>query len=171
MRAGGSRLSCGGPRLEGSGGSGAGVGGVGPGGSGGGTTGSCKVVESTGDAVPACQKKAPAGSFSPEVQWTWTAPDPALPWKRIGSFVTPLVANFTDDNGDSLSITEIDSVSSFGSSVEYNDNGTPDDTSDDYIVYTPDANDYGTDWLGLHYQEPNPRPGSPAGLGGGTPTP
>ena len=21
------------------------------------------------------------------------------------------------------------------------------------------ANDYGVDWLGLHYQEPNPRPG------------
>jgi len=37
------------------------------------------------------------------------------------------------------------------------------------------TNDYGMDWLGLHYQESNPIPGGPGGpggpRGGGTPTP
>jgi hypothetical protein len=28
------------------------------------------------------------------------------------------------------------------------------------------ANDYGMDWLGLHYQEGNPIPGGPGGPGG-----
>lgn len=61
----------------------------------GGTVGpSCKVIESQGDAVPDCTESAPADSFSPEVQWTWTAPT------GQGSLITPLVANFTDDNND-----------------------------------------------------------------------
>lgn len=55
---------------------------------------SCKVIESQGDAVPDCTESAPANAFSPEVQWTWSAP------MGQGSLVTPLVANFTDDNAD-----------------------------------------------------------------------
>ena len=82
-------------------GGGGGLGLGGSGGSGGLDIGSaCKVAESTGDAVPVCKDVAPPDSFAPEIQWSWTAPDAAAPFKRIGSFVTPLVGNFTDDNGD-----------------------------------------------------------------------
>ncbi len=44
------------------------------------------------DAVGDCTMSAPADSFEPEVQWTFGANEQ--------SWVTPLVANFTDDNGD-----------------------------------------------------------------------
>ena len=60
----------------------------------------CKVTENNEDALPPCTDKAPANSFAPEVQWSWTAP-PANPNAFIsGSFATPLVGNFTDDNND-----------------------------------------------------------------------
>ncbi len=59
----------------------------------GGSQNICKVNES-GDAVPDCDDSAPAESFSPMVQWDWTAP------VGPGSLITPLVGNFTDDNGD-----------------------------------------------------------------------
>ena len=53
----------------------------------------CK-VQPDGDALPACTDTAPPGSFTPQVQWTWTsATEP-------NSIVTALVANLTDDNGD-----------------------------------------------------------------------
>lgn len=62
----------------------------------------CKVSESQEDAVPQCEQRAPAGSFAPVVQWTWTPP-PASPTSLFsGSFVTPLVANLTDDNADGV---------------------------------------------------------------------
>lgn len=62
--------------------------------------GSCKVTEDNDNALPPCTDKAPANSFEPEVQWSWTAP-PADPNAIItGSFATPLVGNFTDDNSD-----------------------------------------------------------------------
>jgi hypothetical protein len=64
------------------------------------TTPSCKVNESDDNAVPECTETAPANAFSPEVQWTWTAPPSAATAAFSGSFVTPLVGNFTDDNGD-----------------------------------------------------------------------
>jgi hypothetical protein len=44
------------------------------------------------DAVGDCEMSAPADSFEPEIQWTFGANEM--------SWVTPLVANFTDDNGD-----------------------------------------------------------------------
>ncbi|MFO0759030.1 MAG: VCBS repeat-containing protein [Byssovorax sp.] len=76
-------------------------------GAGGGTGGappppSCKVVENANqNGVPVCIDKAPPNSFEPAVAWTWTAPpvDPGLVMLK-GSFTTPLVGNFTDDNGD-----------------------------------------------------------------------
>ncbi len=54
----------------------------------------CKVVEGEGDAPPPCDDIAPSDSFSPEVQWTWTAPG------AMGSLATTLAANFDDDNLD-----------------------------------------------------------------------
>jgi hypothetical protein len=60
----------------------------------------CKVHEAEDDAVPQCEQKAPAGSFSPVLQWEWTAPEAAPGSLFSGSFQTPLVANLTDDNGD-----------------------------------------------------------------------
>jgi hypothetical protein len=68
---------------------------------GGGTTQppSCKVNETMQDALPACEKKAPPNAFTPVQQWQWTAPPSGSTYS--GSIVTPLVGNFTDDNGDS----------------------------------------------------------------------
>jgi hypothetical protein len=92
----------GGPAASASTGTGGGIG-LGSGGAGGagGAVKACKVSEG-GDSenAPVCTRKAPADSFSPVVQWTWTSP-PADPGALYaGSFVTPLVGNFTDDNGD-----------------------------------------------------------------------
>ena len=58
----------------------------------------CKVTDSNPDALPPCQEQAPPNSFQPEIQWTWTAPTNASGYS--GVIVTPLVGNFTDDNGD-----------------------------------------------------------------------
>ncbi|MBP7288624.1 MAG: VCBS repeat-containing protein [Nannocystaceae bacterium] len=44
------------------------------------------------DAVGDCEMSAPADSFTPEVQWTFGV--------GLQSWVTPLVANFTDDDGN-----------------------------------------------------------------------
>jgi len=54
---------------------------------------SCVVVDDA-NGVGECGTKAPPDSFEPAVQWAWTSPDDKY------SIVTPLVANFTDDNGD-----------------------------------------------------------------------
>ncbi len=51
----------------------------------------CHVAED-GDAVGDCQDQAPPESFEPAVQWTFGEDEQ--------SWVTPLVANFTDDDGD-----------------------------------------------------------------------
>jgi len=65
---------------------------------GGGTTGepvpSCKVIDDM-DAMGACKTEAPSDSFEPAIQWSFLGPD-----GLVESIVTPLVANFTDDNGD-----------------------------------------------------------------------
>jgi hypothetical protein len=92
--------------ASGSGASGQGGDGIDLGGNGGGITGSggaaasCKVTETADDAVPECTETAPPNAFSPAVQWTWTAPAPLPTSMASGSITTPLVANFTDDNGD-----------------------------------------------------------------------
>lgn len=55
----------------------------------------CKVPsdeENGGGLV--CTKSSPPKSFKPVVKWSWD--DPSL----TGSYVIPLVGNFTDDNGD-----------------------------------------------------------------------
>jgi hypothetical protein len=54
---------------------------------------SCKVVED--DAVGSCRDRAPAASFTPDIQWEWWGPDGE---ERCS--IIPLVANLTDDNGD-----------------------------------------------------------------------
>jgi hypothetical protein len=70
----------------------------GTGGAGGMNTNVCKVSESDLDTPPPCRLKAPADSFDPVVQWQWS---PATPGGTFsGSLTTPLVGNFTDDNGD-----------------------------------------------------------------------
>jgi hypothetical protein len=53
---------------------------------------SCKVIDDM-DAIPECDMKAPPDSFEPQVQWSWPGQD-----GYTSSFVTPLVANFTDDD-------------------------------------------------------------------------
>ncbi len=54
---------------------------------------SCHVVDDM-NGIGDCEMQAPADSFTPAVQWTWT------PDAHVYSIVTPLVANLTDDNGD-----------------------------------------------------------------------
>ncbi|MCY0987998.1 VCBS repeat-containing protein [Nannocystis sp. ILAH1] len=51
----------------------------------------CKVQDNM-DAVGSCKLQAPPESFAPELQWSF-GPD-------LQAMVTPLVGNFTDDNGD-----------------------------------------------------------------------
>ncbi len=77
-----SGTSGGGPKFDVGG---SGTGGAGP---------ACKVPDEGLDAPGDCMEKAPADSFEPQVQWSWgdQASGP--------SSVIPLVANFTDDNGD-----------------------------------------------------------------------
>ncbi len=53
----------------------------------------CKVVED--DAVGPCMQSAPPDSFEPDVQWQWEGED-----GYEYTFITPLVANLTDDNDD-----------------------------------------------------------------------
>ena len=52
----------------------------------------CTVVDDM-DGVGECGNQAPAGSFDPEVQWSWDGPP---------SIVTPLVANLTDDDDNGV---------------------------------------------------------------------
>ncbi len=60
----------------------------------------CKVpVDELNGGGLECTKSAPPNSFKPVTKWTWTEPMPA-PSSQQGSIVTPLVGNFTDDNGD-----------------------------------------------------------------------
>jgi hypothetical protein len=47
------------------------------------------------NALPDCTQQAPPMSFDPEIQWTWPGTN-----GDVYSFVTPLVGNLTDDNGD-----------------------------------------------------------------------
>ncbi len=53
---------------------------------------SCKVTDENGDA-PTCTVSAPPDAFEPDVQWTFDGPG-----TERESFVTPLVANLTDDD-------------------------------------------------------------------------
>ena len=53
---------------------------------------SCRVVDNM-DGVGECGNQAPAGSFAPDVQWTWDGGS---------SSVTPLVGNLTDDDGNGV---------------------------------------------------------------------
>jgi hypothetical protein len=65
---------------------------------------SCRVSDD-GNAIGDCKMRAPAESFEPEVQWTFT--DPVEPY----SYVTPLVANLTDDDGNgSIDLCDVPDV-------------------------------------------------------------
>jgi len=57
----------------------------------GGIVDECTVVDDM-DGVGPCEETAPPDSFEPEVQWTYGANE--------ASWVTPLVGNFTDDDGN-----------------------------------------------------------------------
>ncbi len=61
----------------------------------------CKVPpdDSTDNAPNCTQPPQPPNSFDPVLKWQWTAPTGSGNFYE-GSMVTPLVANFTDDNAD-----------------------------------------------------------------------
>jgi hypothetical protein len=97
------------PAGSATGAGGAGGSGVGGFGIGGASGGACKVTDEALDAPPACKEKAPPDSFSPVVQWEWTAPLDGI--YHYGSIVIPLVGNFTDDNGDgSIDLCDVPDV-------------------------------------------------------------
>lgn len=79
--------------------------------------GACK-VQDDGDAFGVCDTSTPPASFEAEVQWTWTGVG------DTASYVIPLVANMTDDNGDG----EIDLC----------------DTPDVIVVASPPLDSFGT---------------------------
>ena len=49
-----------------------------------------------------CTKSSPPNSFTPHVKWTWSPPSGGTGVGQAGSMVSPLVGNFTDDNGDGV---------------------------------------------------------------------
>ena len=83
--------------------------------------GSACYVDPDGDGAGPCGDKAPANSFSPEVQWSWDGDG-----DRKQSMVIPLVANLTDDDGDGF-ITLCDTpdilVQAFWDYSSYNHDG------------------------------------------------
>jgi len=73
----------------------------------------CHVVDDM-DAVGDCDMEAPADSFDPEVQWTWTGPGGEL------SIVPALVANLTDDNADGeINLCDVPDVVVVGGALGY----------------------------------------------------
>ena len=74
----------------------------------------CKVHDDM-DAVGDCEEEAPPDSFEPEVEWSFT--DPIEPY----SYVTPLVANLTDDddNGEIDLCDTPDVIAVFGVNPSY----------------------------------------------------
>ncbi len=57
--------------------------------------------DNTSDNAPTCtQPPAPPNSFDPVLKWSWTDTQTTGTSFYQGSMVTPLVANFTDDNND-----------------------------------------------------------------------
>lgn len=58
---------------------------------------------------------------------------------------TAVIANDSDADGDNLQISEFDVTSTNGGSLALDDNGTPDDATDDRITYTPLLNFVGSD--------------------------
>ncbi len=80
----------------------------------------------------------PAGS-PPTAQ-----PDTATTAEDSSVNVNVLV-NDSDPDGDTLLLASFDSTSSNGGTIARDDNGTPGDTSDDILVYTPSLNFNGVD--------------------------
>ena len=66
----------------------------------GGSVSACKVAENSGNALPPCTEKAPAGAFDAVPKWHWNVPVPEAQADTYGSLTTPLVGNLTDDNQD-----------------------------------------------------------------------
>ncbi len=66
----------------------------------------CTVDREDGNAPPPCSDVAPADSFAPELQWSWSGMD-----GFVEVVATPLVANLTDDNGDdSIDLCDIPDI-------------------------------------------------------------
>lgn len=60
----------------------------------------CTTSDNFDDFAPAaCEVQAPAGSFDPRMEWSWSAPRKKADW-LLDAWGPPLVANMTDDNGD-----------------------------------------------------------------------
>jgi FG-GAP-like repeat len=58
--------------------------------------------DTSGNAPMCTAPPAPPNSFNPVLKWSWTDPQTTGTSFYEGSMVTPIVANFTDDNGDGM---------------------------------------------------------------------
>ncbi len=73
-----------------------------------------------------CSQQAPAGSFTPDTQWTWAGSG-----AEIHSIVTPLVANMNDDNADgSIDMCDIPDVLVVASAAS----GSPNSSGHIYLL-------------------------------------
>ncbi|NEO44624.1 MAG: tandem-95 repeat protein [Moorea sp. SIO4A3] len=64
-----------------------------------------------------------------------------------------VLANYSDPDGDPLTFTIVTNPSN--GTAEVNDNGTPNDATDDFIIYTPNADFTGTDSLTVEVSDDN----------------
>ena len=62
-----------------------------------------------------------------------------------------VLANDTDANGDTLTITAVASPTANGGTAVLNNNGTPADPTDDFIDYTPPCGFCRQRYLYLHH--------------------
>ena len=68
----------------------------------------------------------------------------------------PVLQNDWDADGDALYVSKVDAASSAGGHVLLDNNGTPDDHSDDRVLYTPPASlTSGTDTFGYDISDPS----------------
>lgn len=68
----------------------------------------------------------------------------------------PVLQNDWDADGDTIYVTKVDAASSAGGHVLLDDNGTPDDHSDDRVLYTPPTSlTSGTDTFGYDITDPS----------------
>jgi len=101
-------------------------------------------VQDDGNAVGDCRVQAPADSFEPVEQWSFTPPDGGTE-----GYVTPLVANLTDDDGngtiDLCDIPDVVLVAGFNT-------GFPGSSASIYVLDGATGN--------LHFQIPDPVSGN-----------
>lgn len=74
-----------------------------------------------------------------------TATDDSAQTQVNTSVTIDVLANDSDPDGDTVLLDSFDVTSEFNGTITRDDNGTPEDQSDDNLVYTPPENAFGID--------------------------